>query len=80
MESVLKNIYINKIQVPKIHGHVRLELRGCRETEVVEHDNHMTAAFEKMFSNNGYYLNIGSLEIGLHVFDQLVFNKNAKVI
>ena len=61
MESVLKNIYINKIQVPKIHGHVRLELRGCRETEVVEHDNHMTAAFEKMFSNNGYYLNIGKV-------------------
>lgn len=28
MESVLKNIYINKIQVPKFHGHVRLELRG----------------------------------------------------
>ena len=41
MESILKNIYINKIQVPKFHGHVRLELRGCRETEVIERDNHM---------------------------------------
>lgn len=61
MKSVLKNIYINKIQVPKFHGHVRLELRGCRETEVIEHDNHMTAALEKMFSNNGYYLNIGKV-------------------
>ena len=53
MESILKNIYINKIQVPKFHGHVRLELRGCRETEVIEHDNHMTDALGKMFSNNG---------------------------
>ena len=61
MESVLKNIYINKIQVPKFRGHVRLELRGCRETEVIEHDNHMTAALEKMFSNNGYYLNVGKV-------------------
>lgn len=50
MESVLKNIYINKIQVPKFHGHVRLELRGCRETEVIEHDNHMTNALEQILS------------------------------
>lgn len=61
MESILKNIYINKIQVPKFHGHVRLELRGCRETEVIEHDNHMTDALGKMFSNNGYYLNVGKV-------------------
>ena len=61
MESVLKNIYINKMQVPKFHGHVRLELRGCRETEVIEHDNHMTAALENILSNNGYYLNTGKI-------------------
>lgn len=48
MESVLKNVYINKIQIPKFHGHVRLELQGCREKEVVEHDNHMTDALEQI--------------------------------
>lgn len=48
MESVLKNVYINKIQIPKFHGHIRLELQGCRENEVVEHDNHMTDALEQI--------------------------------
>lgn len=50
MESILKNVYINKIQIPKFHGHVRLELRGCRETEIVENDNHMTDALNQIMA------------------------------
>lgn len=61
MESVLKNIYINKIHVPKFHGHVRLELRGCRETEVIEHDNHMTDALQQLLDANGVWMNPGKV-------------------
>ena len=61
MESVLKNVYINKIQIPKFQGHMRLELRGCRETEVIEHDNHMTDALEKLLSPDGLWMNPGKV-------------------
>ena len=61
MESILKNIYINKIQVPKIHGHMRLGLRGSRETEIIEHDNHMTDALQEILSANGVWMNPGRI-------------------
>ena len=61
MESILKNVYINKIQIPKIKGHMRLELRGCRETDVIEHDNHMTAALEKILTGSGLWLDLADV-------------------
>ena len=61
MESTLKNVYINKLQIPKFHGHMRLELCGCRETEVIEHENNMTSAFEKLLSPEGLWMNPGRI-------------------
>ena len=61
MESILKNVYINKIQIPKIKGHMRLELHGCRETDVIEHDNHMTEALEKILTGSGLWIDLADL-------------------
>lgn len=61
MNTTIKTINIinHSLQVPKIHGHMKIELRGCRETEIVEHDNNMTNALEEIIDAYGMYLNPG---------------------
>ncbi|MCM1273189.1 MAG: hypothetical protein NC225_12350 [Clostridium sp.] len=51
------NIINHPLQVPKFHGHMKLELSGSREKLVVEHDNNMTEALEKLFDNKGIWCN-----------------------
>lgn len=67
MNTAMKNIYIinHPLQIPKFHGHMKLELRGCRETEVVEHDNNMTNALEEIMDAYGIYMNPGRVLDGL---------------
>lgn len=59
MNSV--NIINHPLTVPKFHGHMRLELRGCRETEIIEHDNNMTDALEMMLDCYGLWMNPGKV-------------------
>lgn len=58
MSNIIENaksitIVPHAIQFPKLHGHMKLELTGCREKQVIEHDNMMTDALDKMFSFAG---------------------------
>lgn len=55
------NIINHSISVPKLHGHMKLELEGCREKQVIEHDNNMTDFLERMFSNKGVWINAKEL-------------------
>lgn len=49
------NIINHPLQIHKLHGHMKLELNGSREKLVVEHDNNMTDALEKLFDNKGIW-------------------------
>lgn len=51
------NIINHSLQIQKFHGHMKLELTGMREKLVVEHDNNMTDALEKLFDNKGIWMN-----------------------
>lgn len=55
------NIINHSLQIPKLHGHMKLELTGTREKLVVEHDNNMTDALEKLFDNKGIWMNTYNL-------------------
>ena len=55
------NIINHSLQIPKFHGHMKLELTGTREKLVVEHDNNMTDALEKLFDNKGIWMNAYNL-------------------
>lgn len=50
------NIVNHPLTVPKLHGHMRLELDSCRVHEVHEHDNMMTDFFERIFNNKGIWI------------------------
>lgn len=50
------NIINHSLQIPKFHGHMKLELTGTMEKLVVEHDNNMTDALEKLFDNKGIWM------------------------
>lgn len=55
----IKNINIigPSLKVPKFRGHMKLELKGSRETQVIEHENSMTKAMEMMLDPYGLWVN-----------------------
>lgn len=55
------NIINHSIHIPKIKGHMKIELTGSREKEVVEHDNHMTNIIEHLLDAHGTWLNPGKV-------------------
>lgn len=55
MKSI--NIIGHTLKVPKFRGHMKLELKGSRETKVIEHENSMTKAMETMLDPYGLWVN-----------------------